>query len=440
MKFIRTLGSDMTRSKLRVLLIAEAANPDWVSVPLVGWSLAKALCDEVDGHLVTQVRNREAISQTGWVEGSEFTAIDSETLARPMWKAANVLRMGSDKGWTMTTAISSLTYPYFEHLVWKKFGPDIRAGKYDIVHRITPLSPTAASSIAKKCKRAGVPFVVGPLNGGVPWPPGFDTERRREKEYLSYIRGVYKALPGRRSMLDATAAIITGSRYTASEIPHAHQSKCIYLPENAINPDRFNRVASQELTLPLRGCFIGRMVPYKGADMLLEAAAPLLRDGKLVLDMIGDGPMLVSLKEIAEREGIQERVTFHGWLEHTIVQEVAAHSNLFLFPSVREFGGGVVLEAMALGVVPVICDYAGPGELVGDALGYKIQIGSREEIISRFREQLARIIADPTDLPIKSRAARVHVLEKFTWEAKAGQVSQVYDWVLGRRTRRPLFE
>ena len=430
----------MRGSKLRVLLIAEAANPEWVSVPLVGWSLVKALCEEVDGHLVTQVRNKDAISRTGWVDGIEFTTIDTEALEHPMWKAANLLRMGSDKGWTVATALSSLTYPYFEHLVWKSFGSDIRARKYDIVHRITPLSPTANSSIAKKCKKVGVPFVVGPLNGGVPWPPGFDTERLREKEYLSYIRGVYKALPGRRSMLGATAAIITGSRYTASEFPDKHQSKCIYLPENAIDPSRFNRVASQELALPLRGCFIGRMVPYKGADMLLEAAAPLLRDGKLVLDMIGDGPMLVFLKELAKREGIQQWVTFHGWLEHTIVQEVAARSNLFLFPSVREFGGGVVLEAMALGVVPVICEYGGPGELVGDDLGYKIQMGSREEIISRFRDQLARIIADPANLPVKARAARSHVMNNFTWEAKASQVSQVYNWVLGRQPEKPRFD
>jgi hypothetical protein len=67
-------------------------------------------------------------------------------------------------------------------------------------------------------------------------------------------------------------------------------------------------------------------------------------------------------------------------------------------------------------------------------------MGSREEIISRLRDQLARIIEDPTDLPVKARAARSHVLDKFTWEAKAGQVSQVYNWVLGRQPQKPRFD
>ncbi|MTH79363.1 glycosyltransferase family 4 protein [Paracoccus aestuariivivens] len=420
----------MVNRRIKALVIAEAANPEWVSVPLVGWSLANALREVADVHIVTQIRNRDAILRAGLVEGRDFTVIDSEKLAAPLWRLAEKLRMGKGVGWTMTTAISTLGYGYFERLIWDRFGEAIRNKQYDIVHRITPLTPTAGSRIAPRCKAAGVPFVMGPLNGGVPWPKGFDSERRREKEWLSYVRGAYKALPGRASTLAASSAIICGSAHTRSEIPARYQDKTVWLPENAINPERFSMVADQTGTLPLRGCFIGRLVPYKGADMAIEAALPMLKSGALALDIIGDGPQGQALRDLVAQEGVSGAVHFHGWLEHSQVQSVAARSQLLVFPSVREFGGGVVLEAMALGVVPVIADYAGPGELVDDMTGFRIPMGSRPQIVAGLRELLQSIVADPSGLPVMAKAAREKVMRDFTWSAKARQVERIWRAIL----------
>ena len=52
-----------------ILIVAEAANPDWISVPLVGWSYARALREKFDVHVVTHVRNRDAILAAGWGRG-----------------------------------------------------------------------------------------------------------------------------------------------------------------------------------------------------------------------------------------------------------------------------------------------------------------------------------------------------------------------------------
>ncbi len=424
----------MAAIRPKVLIIAEAANPQWTSVPLVGWSLAAALRDVADVHLVTQIRNRAAILAEGWVEGLDFTAIDSEALMRPAWKLATLLRMGKGKGWSTLSAITAATYPYFEYLVWKQFGTRICAKEFDIVHRVTPLSPTSVSSLARKCKAAGVPFVLGPLNGGVPWPKGFDAARRREREWLSYVRGAYKSLPGLRRMHKDAAAILVASEHTMTEIPQEYRSKAVYIPENAIDPARFNLSAPQDLTAPLRAVFVGRLVPYKGPDMLLEAMAPLLAEGRMVLDIIGSGPLEPTLRDLARD---LPGVTFHGWLDHKDVQAVMAQANLLSFPSIREFGGGVVLEAMALGVVPVVCAYGGPAELVSPDTGYALPIGTRAQIVERFGASLRSICDNPAALPALGKTAQTRIAQNFTWAQKACQIASVYEWVTGNRSERP---
>lgn len=418
----------------RVLLIAEAANPEWASVPLIGWSLSQALGKVADVHIVTHVRNKEAILRAGLKEGEDVTIIDNERIAGPVWKVASLLKGGDGKGWTTLAAFSALSYYSFENEVWRLFKDDLRAGKYDLVHRVTPLSPTHQSTIAKRLKGCGVPFIIGPLNGGVPWPKGFMDRQHAEREWLAHIRSMYKWMPGYRSTLENAAAIICGSKYTLSEIPDWAQNKCIYIPENAADPDRFNAPRTRSASLPLRAAFVGRLVPYKGADILIDAARDFLAKGTLTLDIVGDGPERESLEARVRELKVEDSVRFHGWVPHEEVQSVLTNCDFMALPSVREFGGGVVIEAMVLGVTPVVADYAGPSELVDKNTGLRVPFKDKESLVRNFRHEIEALIDDPSQLDLMGAAGREAVQRKYTWSAKAEQINSVYDAVVSGKT------
>src|SRR5581483_501398 len=155
---------------------------------------------------------------------------------------------------------------YFEHLVWQEFGDALRAGKFDVVHRLNPVTPPTPSLIAQHCRDAGVPFLWGPINGGVPWPKEFRDALYREGEWLSYVREAYKLFPGYRSTRRAATGLIVGSISVWEQIAQ-YQERCVYIPENAIDPSRFTVSERAEHDRPLRIAFVGRLVPFKGADM-----------------------------------------------------------------------------------------------------------------------------------------------------------------------------
>jgi glycosyltransferase involved in cell wall biosynthesis len=428
-----------TAGRLRVLHVAELCNPDWVSVPFEGWQHGRALATLTDSHLVTQYFNAENIAKAGLREGHDFTALDTRAVLRPLQRLARRLRGAEQVGQTTQTAFDSLAYYWFEHLLWRRFGAAIHRREFDVVHRLTPLTPTAPSLIARRCRAAGVPFVLGPLNGGLPWPVGFDDVRRSEREWLSYVRAGYKLLPGYRSTRAAAAAILTGSRATHDQLGARFLDKAVYVPENGVDLSRFDVHREAPSALPLRVAFMGRLVPYKGADMLLAAAAELVRRGQVVVEIIGEGVELPKLKALAEREGLGDGVHFPGWVKHAELKHRLVRCDVFGFPSIREFGGAVVLEAMALGLVPIVVDYGGPGEHVSPATGFAVPIGRRDEIVARLRDVLERLARDPSVLHAMGRAARERVRRHFTWQAKAEQVHEVYRWVTGGRRDKPDF-
>ena len=149
-----------------------------------------------------------------------------------------------------------------------------------------------------------------------------------------------------------------------------------YLRNNGVPADRIERIPhfrSMEpvaaATTPRRAdCVVktlGRFVHKKGFDVLLHAAARAAAQGaSFRLEIGGDGPEGESLKALAARLRIENRVEFCGWADD--VAGFLADADLFVLPSRIEPFGIVVLEAMASGVPIVATRVSGPLEMLDE--------------------------------------------------------------------------
>ena len=281
-------------------------------------------------------------------------------------------------------------------------------------------------------------MLIGPLNGGLPWPADYPDLRKQEREWLVRVRGMYRWLPYYRSTYKHARGVIAGSRHTATEIPTWFKGRRYYMPENGFDPERIP--LSKGWTPPepgkrFRFVTVGRLVPYKGFDLILQAMAQstdLRRDTELVI--IGDGPSRAALEAQASELGLSSIVTFAGWVEHAKLQEHLRGAQVFAFPSLREFGGGVVVEAMACGLPPIVVNYGGPGEITSDECAIRLPMAPRKELVNRLSEAMTTLLHDPERCQRMSSAGLERARCLFSWPKRRHRSSRSIATCSGPRT------
>ncbi len=420
---------------MRILILADDCNPDWPSLPVVGYKFAKAIADHAEVVVVTHVRNQPYIDRDG-LGNAEVVYVDTEKLAAPLFKLSVRMRGGEEVGWTTQMAMGYPGYLYFEWQVWKRFGTQIQAGKFDVVHRITPMTPTLPSLIAKRCKNT--PFVLGPLNGNLPWPKEFMEEQKRERETLSRLRHFYKLLPYHRSTYAKSHCVLAAFSHTIEDLPRNISDKTINYPEVGIDPELFS-YAPREQNERKTVLYAGRLVPYKCPEVIVRAFAnsPTLRKHKLL--MVGDGPERPRLEKIIQDNQLEDCVELAGRISQEEVGKVMRSADIFAFPSIRELGAGVVVEAMACGLTSVVVDYGGPATLIGEDRGVKVPMGDIDFLVERFSSELEALVTDPERIERLGKAAYQHAIDYYSWDCKAKKLIDIYNWVKDPSKAKPDF-
>jgi len=427
----------MQTKMLKVLLVIEQCNPEWASVPLIGYNYYNEIRKLAHVTLVTHERNRENLESIH--SGEDIVYISESKLIKKYYKVAEKFsKVGGKIIWPLYHTLEYPIYSEFNNSVYKRFRTSILKGNYDIVHAITPMMPRYPVKLIKVCHNT--PFVIGPVNGGVPFPKGFQNIANQEFSYFNFLRLVGRfIIPGYRETYKNAAYILAGSTFTFQlirDLFSIESNRIGLFYENGIqssfvrcNEDFIDFTAREKETINL--LFLGRLVPYKGADFLIEAISKLRKSTleKIVLTIVGDGSERDRLELQVKNLNLEDKVIFVGWVKQKDTLQYYAASDVFCFPSIREFGGAVVLEAMSSGLPCVVVNNGGIGEYVTDETGFRIDPTSEEFIIESLKTSIDKLVSD-SSLRRKMGLNALQRVKEFTWPKKAKKITDIYESVL----------
>ena len=196
----------------------------------------------------------------------------------------------------------------------------------------------------------GLPFVVTVHGSDV---PGYNPDRFGLQHRLLG--------PMWRWILHGADHVISPSQFLRKLVDQRPHGRPISIIPNGFRYERFRADLPKERRILL----VSRMLPRKGVQYLL-AALPGLDLRGFEVDIVGDGPYLPTLRQMAAELGLPVR--FWGWLdnESAELRQLYERSSIFAFTSEAENFPTVLLEAMAAGQAIVTCDGTGCPEVVGE--------------------------------------------------------------------------
>ena len=176
---------------------------------------------------------------------------------------------------------------------------------------------------------------------------------------------------------------------------------------------------------------IGRIVPQKGFDLLIDAYAKLLYRRADAPDLLvaGDGPERERLQAQADALGLTGRVHLLGRADRGQAVRLFHGCAFFVLPSRQEPQGIVSLEAMACAKPVAAARVGGVPEIVRDNETGLLFPGGDAVALANTLEQM---LADPPQAAAMGRAGRARAEAHFTWPRIADEYFQIYAQVSGK--------
>lgn len=402
---------------MKVLLSAFACAPNVGSEGGVGWRWALELARDHEVTVVTDVTRRDAIER-------EMAAYPVDNLRflyfRPRLLAK--VPLNSTTAQLLYTAWQFALLPYARRLN--------RQTGFDVAMHVTYGVFRHPSFLGW----LGIPFIFGPLGGGEDAP----LRLKRSIKGREKVKEILRALLNRVALFDPflwlayarATLILVKTEDTRGALPWPFRKRAIVYPEIGFDTGEAVVVPVRDPGDPLRVLFAGRLLGWKGAHLAIQAVS-LARQRGLNVDfyLVGQGPYEAELRRVARACGEHDRM---HWIAQLPQQELFAlykTMHCFLFPSLHDSSGNVVVEAQAKGL-PVIClDIGGPATLVTPETAYIVSTRGLDEgaVVSRLADALMLLADDETARQYMGKRAAMRITETMRWHDRASGALALLD-------------
>ena len=430
----------MDMNHLRVLIVAEHASLKYggeAALPLHYFRVLRKR--GIEAWLIVHERTREELQSLFESDRDRLYFISDTVWHRWLWKCSQFFpkRLAD---FTFGLVLRLITQVSQRRLAIKI----VQKQNIDIIHQPILVSPKEPSTIFEM----EVPVVIGPMNGGMKYPPGFGRENSLVSlgvETGRLFANLFNILiPGKRK---ATTILVANQR-TKEALPQGITGKIIEIVENGVDlsvwkPNYERSLESGNLTKaptestpPVKFVFVGRLVSWKAIDLLLRAFKYLADKLPAELEIIGDGEQRSSLEILAQKLELnsenQSLVNFTGFLAQSDCAQRLQSADVMVLPSLYECGGAVVLEAMTMGIPVIATKWGGPTDYLDQSCGILIEPKTPHLFVRDLADAMLKLAKSPELRQTMGKAGHQRIIERFDWEVKVDTMLEIYQEAIAR--------
>lgn len=307
--------------------------------------------------------------------------------------------------------------------------------KFDLIHHVG----TNDFRLLGLLYKINVPFVIGPIGGAqetVKALTHYTIRYKRREQLRKMLNRFFTAMPTYRCALNRASRIFVSNAETRDFLLPLlrDKEKCSIMTEIGILEvkEKIRKFAAPSQQHPFVFMWAGRMEYRKGLEFLFDVLCQLPEDLNWRLILCGDGSEFERYRNYVKGlPNVNEKIEFKGKVPYEELTEYYNIADVFVFPSLRETTGTVIVEAMSSGLPVIALKQGGAVEVIAEGTGILVTGETREEYIENFAAAMKKCVEDPKYVKEMSVQAQKRIEEYYTWQKKVEKMVEVYSEIVG---------